>query len=282
MNTYTENVLSYFEKKASAYDEVEQQVYWNLSDALLWELLLETSTGNLPPDFRFLDAGGGTGRWSLKLLQHFTRASGEIRDISPHMLDQAREKQRQTGSRRLSVVQGSIEDMPDLENNCFDLVFNFHNVIGFLSDPARAIREMARVLKPGGILATLAPNSYHMAFFNLYLGKTTRAGTAVFEVSGTFTDEMPVIKVFTPRALRQIYNAAGLKGIHVYGFPKLIYPGFAETQLHGTTSSISQILDDRRSFEAVLELEQALLLDEEAAPRGNNLFIVGRKPSRIP
>ena len=52
--------------------------------------------------------------------------------------------------RNCSVRQGDIYDLP-LPDDSFDVVI-LHQVLHFLDDGARAIREAARVLRPGGRL----------------------------------------------------------------------------------------------------------------------------------
>jgi ubiquinone/menaquinone biosynthesis C-methylase UbiE len=52
---------SYFAEKAEKYDEVEDQVYWKLSDELLW-FQMQKYLNSYRENFTFLDAGGGTGR----------------------------------------------------------------------------------------------------------------------------------------------------------------------------------------------------------------------------
>ena len=58
--------FEYFKNKAADYDRVDEQVYWRLSDSILWHTFNEYILKNLPSNFSFLDAGGGTGRWSEK------------------------------------------------------------------------------------------------------------------------------------------------------------------------------------------------------------------------
>lgn len=60
------------------------------------------------------------------------------------------------------------------------------------------------------------------------------------------------------------------------GFPTTIYPNFKETQLTGSTKSLSDLLNDKDIFERVYNIEKSLV-DEGVASRGNNLFIVGKK-----
>ncbi len=277
LGDYQERVLEYFKGKAADYDAVDKQPYWCLSDDLLWKLLIDSAIAKLPQNFSFLDAGGGTGRWSSRILKAYLKATGTVRDISPDMLLEARKKQQEIGLERLDIQNGSIDDMSDVPDNSFDLVFNFHNVIGFLPDTKCGIREMVRILKPGGYLVTVAPNRLHMAYFNILLGKLDEAVEALLHGQGRFTSNMPPIKNFTPSQLSELYKGARLSDIHAYGFPKLIYPGYAETQLFGSTKQLGDILGRSASYDNIRELEESILFDDESASRGNNLFVIGRK-----
>ena len=62
----------------------------------------------------------------------------------------ARDRLERAGLKNCSVRQGDIYDLP-LGNDSFDVVI-LHQVLHFLDDGARAIREAARVLRPGGRL----------------------------------------------------------------------------------------------------------------------------------
>ena len=84
-----EKVLQYFKGKASGYDLVEGQVYWRLSDQLLWHLFNGSTLSKLNESFHFLDAGGGTGRWSEKVLRSYDGSTGVIYDLSADMLEHA-------------------------------------------------------------------------------------------------------------------------------------------------------------------------------------------------
>ena len=71
-------------------------------------------------------------------------------DLSLDMLALARARLDRAGLKHCSVRQGDIYDLP-LANDSFDVVI-VHQVLHFLDDGARAIREAARVLRPGGRL----------------------------------------------------------------------------------------------------------------------------------
>lgn len=53
--------------------------------------------------------------------------------------------------RVFSFLQANVYDLP-FEDNTYDVVTGW-NLILYLSDPLKAIKEMLRVLKPGGIMA---------------------------------------------------------------------------------------------------------------------------------
>jgi ubiquinone/menaquinone biosynthesis C-methylase UbiE len=95
-----------------------------------------------------LDLGTGTGRMLEMFGPHIERGLGL--DLSLDMLLLARDRLERAGLRNCSVRQGDIYDLP-LANDSFDVVI-LHQVLHFLDDGARAIREAARVLRPGGRL----------------------------------------------------------------------------------------------------------------------------------
>jgi ubiquinone/menaquinone biosynthesis C-methylase UbiE len=100
------------------------------------------------PFHSLLDLGTGTGR----MLELF---GGEIErglglDFSLDMLLLARDRLERARLKNCSVRQGDIYDLA-LPRDSFDVVI-IHQVLHFLDDGARAIREAARVLRPGGRL----------------------------------------------------------------------------------------------------------------------------------
>lgn len=274
---YRDSVLTYFEAKAPTYDLVEEQVYWKLSDALLWRCLLRFVLHFRSSRFSFLDAGGGTGRWTFKVLDHFNEANGVLLDISESMIDQAREKLIGTRVGRLQLRHGDLDNLRDSlrTSSSFDVIWNFHNVLGFVADPLAVISTLAQRLRPGGQLVSFAPNALHAAYFNVLTDRLPEARSALETRITSFTSDMPPIRTFTPCSLRELYDAAGLQIQVLTGFPSLIYPGPEETRVQGSSAHVRNILNDEERFRQILAVEEIALQEPEVAARGNNLFIVG-------
>ncbi len=103
-----------------------------------------------------LDCGTGTGRMLELLARHAERAIGV--DLSPAMLSVARSNLDRAGVRNAQLRQGDIYALP-VERNAADVAI-VHQVLHYLDDPARALREAARALRPGGrlIVVDFAPH----------------------------------------------------------------------------------------------------------------------------
>jgi malonyl-CoA O-methyltransferase len=95
-----------------------------------------------------LDLGTGTGAGAAALKSLFPRARVVAADISPAMLEQARRRSRFW--RRIECQPADAHALPFADQS-FDLVFS--NLMLQWTDPLDlALREMNRVLRPGGLL----------------------------------------------------------------------------------------------------------------------------------
>lgn len=104
-----------------------------------------------------LDLGTGTGRILELLSPRVGRAIGL--DANRDMLALARATLARAGVQNAQVRQGDVY-APPTPGGAFDLVV-VHQVLHFLDDPARAIREAARALAPGGrlVVVDFAPHA---------------------------------------------------------------------------------------------------------------------------
>ncbi len=95
-----------------------------------------------------LDLGTGTGRLLTLLADRYDRAVGI--DASHDMLIAARSELDRAGVSQARVQQGDVYALA-LPRDAFDVV-TVHQVLHYLDDPARALAEAARTLRPGGRL----------------------------------------------------------------------------------------------------------------------------------
>ena len=104
-----------------------------------------------------VDLGTGTGRMLGLLAPRAGRATGL--DSSHAMLSVARANLERQGLSRIDLRQGDIH-APPFGRGSFDLVV-VHQVLHYLDDPARALREAVRLVAPGGrlLVVDFAPHS---------------------------------------------------------------------------------------------------------------------------
>jgi demethylmenaquinone methyltransferase/2-methoxy-6-polyprenyl-1,4-benzoquinol methylase/ArsR family transcriptional regulator len=105
---------------------------------------------------RLLDIGCGAGRMLELLAPRAENAIGV--DLSAAMLGVARAQLEQAGLRNVQLRQGDIYALP-VERDTVDLAV-LHQVLHYLDNPARALREAAQALAPGGrlIVVDFAPH----------------------------------------------------------------------------------------------------------------------------
>ncbi len=142
----------YFSRVADDWDQLRALHY---SEADIEKAVL-TAAGPGPFDM-VIDFGTGTGRMLALFAGKARRVEGI--DLSHQMLTVARSKLQEAGAGNASVRHGDATASP-YPDACANLVI-IHQVLHFLDDPARALVEAARVLKPGGrlVVVEFAPHT---------------------------------------------------------------------------------------------------------------------------
>ncbi|GGC51798.1 methyltransferase domain-containing protein [Hoyosella rhizosphaerae] len=99
------------------------------------------------PYERALELGCGTGFFLLNLMQAGVAKTGSVTDLSPGMVKVALRNAENLGL----TVDGRVADAEGIpyEDDTFDLVVG-HAVLHHIPDVGQALREVLRVLKPGG------------------------------------------------------------------------------------------------------------------------------------
>lgn len=132
------SIRSYYDEFSARYEAQRRTHapggYHALIDDLEIEFALRYGQGR-----DVLEVGCGTGLILEQLAPQCRRAAGV--DLSPGMLELARQ-------RGLDVQEGSATELP-FEDNSFDMVCSF-KVLAHVPEIEKAMREMARVTRPGG------------------------------------------------------------------------------------------------------------------------------------
>ena len=126
----------------------------SIKDArLMMDLLAETASALVPETHAILDIGCGAGNQSLNLLQVFPDADCTLLDISPAMLDRAKERVGAVVSGPVIAVEGDIRTA-ELPQGKFDIAVAAA-VLHHLRDESDWKRTFAKIhslLRPGGVL----------------------------------------------------------------------------------------------------------------------------------
>jgi ArsR family transcriptional regulator len=132
-------VRQFFDSAAGSWDELRSELIADRSDVLALLDLLD-------PEWVIGDLGCGTGHISAALAPSVGRIIAI--DESGPMLAAARD--RLSGLDNVEFREGHVESLP-LEDGSLDVAILFL-VAHFITDPARAMQEVRRVLKPRGRL----------------------------------------------------------------------------------------------------------------------------------
>ena len=145
-----------FSKQASSFGD--KGLTLSSQDILGWSVSLLP----LEKDFRILDVAAGTGHLSRAIAPHVREVVAI--DITPKMLDYAREEAARSNLTNIIIEEGKAENLP-YESDCFDLVVS-RLAIHHFEKPIIQLREMLRVCKPGhriGVIDLIAPENKRLA-----------------------------------------------------------------------------------------------------------------------
>jgi ubiquinone/menaquinone biosynthesis C-methylase UbiE len=146
-----EAAARYFAEHADEWDDIRSS---RVSEARVEAAIAEAvGAGRIR---QLADLGAGAGRM-LELLAPRADAAIGV-DLSSAMLAVARGRMEEIGARNVSLRQGDLYALPVTRDSC-DLAI-MHQVLHYLDDPARALREAARILSPGGrlVIVDFAPH----------------------------------------------------------------------------------------------------------------------------
>jgi 2-polyprenyl-3-methyl-5-hydroxy-6-metoxy-1,4-benzoquinol methylase len=233
---------------------------------------------------KILDAGAGTGRYSLPLTQAGHRLTHL--DISPAMLDAARNQAERSGLSGIEYVEGGIDDLSRFPNAAFDLVLCLDSPLSFCADRyADALAELLRVTAGPLILCVINTlgviteggvnfDLEHFGRLKTTLNVYTTGQLEVNEELRQFVPTlMPSWKSFRPAELCALIES------HGGTIARVSAPGtlcrFVRPEL------LTKLCEDRDAYQEYLDFEERFDADESVlgigAVRAGGLLVTAWK-----
>lgn len=167
-----------------------------VSDEATYRKKLEITREYFRPDMEVLEIGCGTGSTAIAHAPYVRHILAT--DFSSRMIEIARDRALAAG-----VDNVSFEARPADENDAPDATVDAvmaHNLLHLLDDRDRAIADVHRMLKPGGVFVTSTACLGDMMFlFRLIIPV------------GRFLRLFPMVKVFSAAELRESLESAGFE-----------------------------------------------------------------------
>lgn len=237
---------------------------------------------------RVLDLACGDGFYARRIAARLgPQASITGVDLNLAYLAQAGEEaSRQSGGARIDFIAASYDRLP-FPDATFDLVWCAQSLYS-LPDPVVAIGHMARVLRPGGLIAVLENDTLHQVFLpwpvRLELPLRAAELQSFREGSGNAS------RYYVGRRLPAILAAAGLEPLTMttHAFDRQAPLGAAEGELlQGYLEEVAERVAPHLDSALLQELRQLI---EPGSPQhllGQpyltmtwlNVLAIGRKPS---
>jgi len=178
-----------------------------VKDVDAYEHTLARTQSHLGAEDRVLEVGCGTGSTALRLAAAVGQYTAS--DISPAMIEIAREKAAAGQEGNLRLVPAALSDAPEAEGG-FDAVLAFH-LLHLVDDLPAALAEIAARLRPGGVLVSKTICLGGRGALKL------RAFVRVMRLVGI----APPVAFLSPEGLEAAIEAAGFRIVETGTFPKV-------------------------------------------------------------
>jgi ubiquinone/menaquinone biosynthesis C-methylase UbiE len=262
--TKEKDVKEIYDNMAESYDEEFAGGQWIIYDILTWKYI----TDYLPDQGIVLDAGGGTGKWSIQLAQRGLTV--HLVDVSSEMLKKASQKIEKKGlSNMIHISQSSITNL-DFPSNHFDFVLSEGDPVSYCAeDHFTAIKELVRVAKPKTYIEIGVDNRF--TFLGDYVRNLTPKNLKRFREGFSVDIWETRTFTFTPRILREEFEKCGADLVKVIGKPVL----FRILKRH--IEDIEKKVETDPEYRDILLQYEIALNEEGFSSMGTHLQAIARK-----
>ncbi|MBU6998051.1 MAG: class I SAM-dependent methyltransferase [Theionarchaea archaeon] len=260
-----EDARDTYSRLAESYDAMFSGGMWAVYDALTWKYIEDY----LPGEGVILDAGGGTGKWSMQLARRGYTV--HLVDVSPEMLAEASEKIEGEGLKdRIFVQEGDITAL-DFSSDYFDFVLSEGDPVSYCAENHfQAIKELVRVAKPKSYIE-IGVDSRYMFFMRQSVLHGFTEGESILEKGIAVDKRGTRTFTFTPRVFKEEFDEAGADLVKVVGKPVFITFGSAYLE------DLGERLETDAEFRKKILTYEIALNEEGFGPVGNHLQAIAQK-----
>lgn len=183
--------------------------------AVIWDVL-RSVLPDRPVDV--LDLGGGTGGFAVPLALLGHRVT--LVDPSPDALAALQRRAGDTGA-AVTAVQGDAAGLLDVVAAASADLVLCHGVLEHVDEVAPALRSVAEVLRPGGVLSLQVAHRNAVVLARAVAGRFAEARAALTDDEGRWGPADPLPRRFTEAGIRDAVAAVGLAVRDTHGVPTL-------------------------------------------------------------
>jgi len=269
-----ERIVEYHRKEA------EEEYYREVGDDAVYdEITWENIEPFLPRQGWILDAGGGAGVWSRKMVET-RKCSVELLDITGDLLKAAKRRIRKDMlGERIEVLRGDIRSVPHPDMS-FDFILSEADPISICGDLEKAVSELSRVLKPNGHFVAGVDSTFYRAFKMLSQGKPLDCVLNFLQIGMSPAEEEANFdsKSFTPMELVSLLQKHGLKTVQIVGKPI----GLSTNMLDVFVAALPaekrrEIFENKAEKEKLKKMLNRIYKDPYIAGIGSHLQVVAVK-----
>jgi len=272
---------SFFNPYSKTVDDVASvSAFWRLSDEIITRIIQQDIAPYCTNESLVMDAGGGTGRWAVKL-NKFLKGKMVVFDRSADMLAKAKENIKNgDASGTISIVEGDLTNIEYFKNESIDHIISIYSPLSFIYEQTRSAQELLRILKPGGRILIMSHGHFNAiaSKINNYKAGSEELKNLLETRMVKWAHHVPELVTHSKESIEKLFSDVGFQIIKTYGVPVFVQPGNEDFDpSNEKKSGISEYLENSDNFTAILELEMKYNSLDTIANRGMNIFMLAEK-----